>query len=212
MVWIAVLVPKAYYTARIQFYYYYRKLFIYQKQITKYILNYYRFTVYELLKIQEFTLVRIILRSQFCFFTNFITLFFLNKFIFINFFKITSQYILVYPFDVISFVVSIVFFLFYKWQILYIDLKFNRFLYYSRFWTLRMHRMFPKQNSFRLPHWVIFYRFFFFEIPLYLEVDFLILSIVVLNYYYSTLLFYYYFSFKEIPYAVIRNHNWKLLT
>ena len=211
VIWLAVLVPRSYSTARIQFYYYYRKLLVYQRQITKYILNYYKFTIYELVKIQEYTLIRLILCSQFCFFKNFIELLFQRKFIFLNFYIISSLFIVLYPHDVISFIISINFFLFYKWQILYIDLRFNRFLYYSRFWTLRSHRLFPKQNSFRLPHWVIFYRFYFFEIPIYLEVDFLILSIILLNYYYTNLLFYYYFSFKEIPYTVIRNHNWKLL-
>lgn len=211
IIWIAVLVPKSYYLARIQFFYYHHKIYTYQKQITKFIFQYYKLTVFELFKNHEFIIKNIILRSQLCFLNTFIELFFQQNFIFLNFICLLSLYIVIYPFDIISFVVSSIFFLFYQWQILYIDLKFNKFLYYSKYWIVRSRRMFPKQNSFRLPHWVIFYRFLFFEIPIYLEVDFFVLSIILLNYYYLSLLFYYYFSFKETSFMVIRNYNWKLL-
>lgn len=130
---MAVLVPKTYYTARVQFYYYHHKIYTYQKQITKYILKYYKLTVFELFKNHEFVLKNIILRSQLCFFNNFIELFFYKKFIFLNFNCITSLYTILYPFDIINFAVSIIFFLFYQWQLLYIDLKLNRFLYYSKY-------------------------------------------------------------------------------
>lgn len=211
VIWLSVLVPRSFDLARRQFYYFYRKAFMYQRQITKYVLYFYRFTVYEMVKIQEFTLSSIILRSQFCFFSSFVQTLFKRRCIFLNFNLISSLFIVVCPFDIIQLNVSLGFYLFYRWQILYIDLRFNRFLFYSRFWIIRSHRLLPKQNSYRLPHWVLFYRFFFFEIPIYLEVDFFILTIVLLHYYYNSLLFYYYFSFKEISYNVVRNHNWKLL-
>lgn len=211
VIWLSVLIPKSFNLARQQFYYFYRKAFMYQRQITKYILYFYRFTVYEMVKIQEFTLSSIIMRSQFCFSLSFVQTLFKRRCIFLNFNLVSSLFVVLCPFDIVQLTVSLSFYLFYRWQILYIDLRFNRFLFYSRFWIIRSHRSLPKQSSYRLPHWVLFYRFFFFEIPIYLEVDFFILTVILLHYYYNSLLFYYYFSFKEISYNVIRNHNWKLL-
>jgi hypothetical protein len=211
VIWLATVTPKSFNTARRQFYYYHHKRFIYQKQITKYILNYYRFAIWELIWIQEFRLSILLLRSQLCLIETILTQLCQAKWIFLNHSPVTSLSILLYPFDCINLIITSSFFLFYQWQILYIEFKLNRFLYYTRYWTLRSFRPYPKQASFRIPHWVIFYRFLIFEIPVYMEVDFLTLTCIIFNYYHYSLLYYYYYSFKEIPYTVIRNHNWKLL-
>lgn len=211
-IWVSKTTPKSFFIPRLQFFYNLRKRFQYQNRLTQYITRFYRLQVLELARISEFKVLNILLRSQFFFNENIIFEFIKKQLVYINGYLCATSFTVLSPHDVLQIVPSSNFFLYYKWNIIFLNARLNRFFYFTRYWVRRSFRTYPKESSRRIPHWVIYRKFSFYEIPNYFEVDFLTLTVILLNTYYWSVNYYHYYTFRETPFATIRNHNWKFLT
>lgn len=210
--WVSSVTPKSLNFSRRQFFVGYRKRLRYQYRITRYIIRYYRYKVLELSRITEFNVLNILLRSQLFYQQTFALDFLTKGFVFVNGMNVRNSNVPLYPFDTLNVVVYSRFYIYYKWNLIFFESKISRFLYFTKYWSSRRFRPYPKQPSYRIPHWVIFLRYSFYEIPNYIEVDFLTLTVIILLFYYQNIKYYNFYTFKETPFATVRNHNWKILT
>ena len=137
----------------------------------------------------------------------------MNKnFIFLNGLPVISSDCTIMRGDVIQLIAQIKIQLFIKWNILLFGREVWRFYFYLRKWRKRSFRLFPKQSSRRIPNWIRSYIFFKEPIPVFLEVDFLTTSTLVLYNWTSNFTQYHFTSLNLNSWATTRSLNWKSIT
>lgn len=187
----------------------YRKRFLYQKKVSRYVLKFYRFKVLEAVQNYEFNIILFLVRSWFALTPKIAENLINAGVVYINGVRITSKSITLFGGDILQLVVQRSYFLFHRWSSIFYRLRLSKFRYFANFWRLRGMRPYPKDTSRRIPHWIIYYKIIIEEVPFYIELDFTSLSALLLKAYVNNPAYYHYFSLRETPFAAIRMYNWK---
>lgn len=190
----------------------YRKRFQYQRKITTYILRFYRFKVLEAVHLYEFNLCLFLTRCWFAINVHAAQTLVKQRYVFINGVCVKFLRTSVYGGDLIQLIVNSKFFVLHKWNLIFNRFRLGRFRHFTNYWHLRSLRPYPKNVSHRIPHWVIYNKIIIEEVPLYVELDFTTLSVLLLKHYVHNFTLYHYFSFHETPFASVRAFNWKSYT
>lgn len=189
-----------------------RKRFKYQHKLTRYILKFYRFKSLEFVLKTEFNLKNILIKSQLTLNWILTSTLLSLKFVRVNGVCVNNWDAQLFPFDVIQLAISRSYFIYYKWSSLSQKHVFKRFIYFTKFWRQRQFRPYPKQSSYRIPHWVIHMKFRHDSIPPFLEVSLNLLTAIVLRSYYYNIQFYNSLLLNQTLYSVTRAYNWKFLS
>lgn len=187
----------------------YRKRFMYQKKVSRYVLQFYRFKVLEAVQNYEFSIILFLVRSWFALTPKIAENLISSGVVYINGVRVLNKTITLFGGDVLQLVVQRSYFLFHRWSSIFYRLRLSKFRYFANFWRLRGMRPYPKDTSRRIPHWIIYYKIIIEEIPFYIELDFTTLSALLLRAYVNNPAYYHYFSLRETPFAAIRMYNWK---
>jgi len=209
--WVSRITQKTLTPVRLEFNILNRKKFKYQKKITKYILQYYRFKVTESLIRLNFDLMFVLLRSFIVRDWNTAIIVLKKNFIFINGIG-TVRAVLLNPGDFITLKFTVNLCIFLKWNRLASRFLVFRFFFYLKKWRKRSYRPFPKRSTNRIPDWIRKRLLFKETIPVFLEVDLPSMSFLVLfNWSVCYNPFHFMVLNQNTP-ATVRALNWKSLT
>jgi hypothetical protein len=211
IIWTNKLDQRALTPVRRDFFSLNRKKLKYQLRLTKFILKFYKFKVFNLILKNEFNIKLILIRLNLSDNLN-SSVFLLNLgLVYVNFIITKSLNFLICNGDSLNLVIHFKFLVYIKWLFLNFRANYRRFFFYLYKWRRRQRRVFPKQKSFRIPNWVKYQIFFRESMPIYIEADYLTLSFIVVL---SPLdfRFFNYLSLRLNSVATLRSLNWKSLT
>ena len=188
--------------------------FIYQKQLTKYLVRFYKKSNLKLFVTNDLSLHKVIIYSRLVTDYNTFTLFFNSNLFFINGMKPHTRDITLVINDFIQLVVSKWYYIFFRWTLHFSLLRVNKLkkLIYRKGLSSRYKIMKSrKQKSLNIPDWIFSTKYDFSDIKPFLEVDYFTLSFLVLyepyiNHYYTPVNLFYPRS------NIYRLYNWKYIT
>lgn len=192
--------------------YYWNIKFRYQKKITKFLLIFYRLKNYEYFKYEEFKIESLLKKNLFIISDNWMSYFFNKSYIFLNGYPVKNLKLTVSHYDLIQLPIAKSIFILWRFQTSFEHLslvKFKKFVYKYR---IKSRRQFPKKPSFRIPNWVRYLTTRHELLPLYCEVDFLTLSIVILKLNYYKFFMYNFMTWNSTVFNNFKGFNWKYLT
>jgi len=188
--------------------------FMYQQQLTKYLVRFYKGSNQYSFSRAEMSLNRIVMYSRLLPDNPTVNIFLTKKMIHVNGVAVYDPSMLLVPNDVVQLTVSVWYYVMYRWL---------------TNWTLKRHRKFKKlvyrkglagrqkvmklkkQRSYYTPNWIYLTRYDISDVKPYLEVDYFTLSSVILYEPFMT----YYYSPDESPDfrpTIYRMYNWKYIT
>jgi len=188
--------------------------FVYQQQLTRYLAKFYKSANSYLLSRSEVCLHKAILYSHLLPDMASINTFWANNFIYLNSFKPLNLKLITTPGDVIQLVVSLNYYITYRWLLNLSKKRRNKFRYLvfrknlSRRYKVIKTR---KQGSFYTPNWIYKNRFDFADVKNFLEVDYFSLSAIVLYTPYTNS-YYYPEEHIDLRMNIFRLYNWKYIT
>jgi hypothetical protein len=188
--------------------------FQYQKRLTKHISRYYTQVNRYLFASSETSAQNIILYSLILPDTNSVLSFFKKGLFFLNGQQLLSLKQLLVPNDFIQIIISIWYYIMYRWLYNWTLLRTQKFqrLVYRKGLASKYQLMKTKKKSSRYtPSWVRDVRYDNVDIKPYLEVDYLTLSLFLLNDPYL-LLYYSPDNLPDLKLNIYRMYNWKYIT
>nr|YP_010117045.1 hypothetical protein KQ443_mgp19 [Euplotes vanleeuwenhoeki]QPM99259.1 hypothetical protein MitoLV_31 [Euplotes vanleeuwenhoeki] len=193
----------------------FRKKIYYQNKLSRFILKFYRFKVNEFMFTFEFNIIWILLKSRLIYHKSTAHQLFKVRSLFINGILISNTLPLIQVnltfYDILQVFVCVRIYIYILWDSFTYIYKHKRFLFYVYKWRIRRFRPYPKESSHRLPHWILHISIFQGSIPIFFEVDYSVLSIIILYFKYYNLHHFLSSSFILAPLGSVRNHNWKSL-
>lgn len=192
--------------------YFWNIKFRYQKKITKFLLTFYRLKNYEYFKYEEFKIESLLKKNLFLISNNWISYFFKKSYIFLNGYPVKNLKLTASHYDLIQLPISKNIFILWQFQTSFEHLsliKFKKFVYKYR---IKSRRQFPKKPSYRIPNWVRYLTTRHELLPLYCEIDFLTLSIIILKLNYYKFFMYNFIAWNSTVFNNFRGFNWKYLT
>ena len=185
--------------------------YIYQYKLTKLLLNLHHSHKHALIYFFEMKLFNILIQTQFIPYKEFLITFIKNKLIFVNGINCINLNYQIYLNDLIQFIIHIKYYIYYKFIINYylkhkITIKFRT----QKMLNIET-KLFATKKILNLPRWLLKEIHFENDIPSYLEIDFLTLSIFVI---YEPFLFDHMNS-MHIHYLkknILNMYNWKYIT
>nr|YP_010049544.1 ribosomal protein S4 [Strombidium cf. sulcatum]QPL15949.1 ribosomal protein S4 [Strombidium cf. sulcatum] len=199
--------------ARLGFKEYFNLKFIYQKQLTKYLRRYVRFSNSYRYATKETSALNIVMYSGLLPDKSSFNLFLSNKFIYVNGYFLKEETMSMFKNDLIQLSVTNQYYVYYKWLKNWTNqrrFRFKRLVY----WKGRAHKYKiikrRKQKSFYIPNWVYVIKFDFTDVKSYLEVDYFTLSAWVI---YDPFLHYFNSPSElvDMKLTVYRIYNWKYI-
>jgi hypothetical protein len=185
--------------------------FKYQHKLTKYILMFNKISGFTLLKKFELNILNILIRSRFFLNFNVIQTFINNNFIWINGFQVNNIHFQLYLNDFIQINISWKYFIYFKWLLNLSKLKFNKINWKYNIKLFNLKYRIKKFKMIKAPKWIESNIYLYLDIPNYLEVDFLSLSIYIIYEPYNNKdinnLYLQFFSFN-----IMNLYNWKYIT
>lgn len=188
--------------------------FVYQKQLTLYLSRFYKLTKNYTLSLTEMSLNKIILYSQLLPDTSSTNLFFSKKFLYLNQRVVTDMGILLQPGDFIQLLVSLNYYILFRWLNSLSKNRSQKFKYLvfrkgkpRRYKIMKL----KKQFSYRTPSWVYKNRYDFLDIKSFLEVDYFTLSCFVIHFPFSKSYYSPDHNF-DMRINTLRLYNWKYIT
>jgi hypothetical protein len=157
----------------------------------------------------EFSLSNILIRSKFILTQTEANFFLKNNFIFVNGLCITNPHYTIQLNDVVNII-------FFKNYFFFFKTNFNQKLRLTyalgyRLWRLnRFKNNFYKQSPTGIPEWVYKVSFFYEDVPSFIEVDYLTLSLAIVCLPYKFQDFNYFFT-KFLNLYLLRLYNWKYI-
>lgn len=156
---------------------------------------------------KEFSLLNIIVRSKFVFTINEALFLIKNSFVFVNGFCVNDPQFLLKVSDTINIIFCKKYFFFWK-------TSFNQKLRLTygvgyRLWRLnRFRNNFYKQSPTGIPDWIFKISFFYEDVPSYIEIDYLTLTLMIIKYPKNYYNYNFYFT-KFLSFYLLRLYNWK---
>ena len=156
----------------------------------------------------EYNIINVISFSNFFFNKKDIIWFFKNSLISLNGFVIKNLKYVLKPFDIINISLNNGYYYYYK---NYLNICLNNFYKINlKLWKINKRRSDFLKNVEKCPNWIYNYTFFKHDLPLFLEVDYITMSFILLNYQFkSSYLSYYNLKFLNI--YLSRLYNWKFI-
>lgn len=188
--------------------------FVYQQQLTRYLAKFYRSANSYLLSRSEVCLYKAILYSHLLPDMSSINTFWANNFIYLNSFTPLNLKLITTPGDIIQLVVSLNYYITYRWLLNLSKKRRNKFRYLvfrknlSRRYKVIKTR---KQSSFYTPNWIYKNRFDFADVKNFIEVDYFSLSAIILYTPYTNS-YYYPEEHIDLRMNIFRLYNWKYIT
>lgn len=212
MFWVSKITQKTLTPIRREFDILNRKKLRYQYRLTVYILKYYRFKVLEVINKLEFNLTQILLRSKLLSNQKLAEFAIRKGLVFVNNLQIRTLKFSLQGGDVIQLALELKVLIFFKWNSLTNRANVRRFFFYLRKWRTRSFRPFPKTSSRRIPCWIRKRLLYKETVPAFIEVDFTIMSAIILFDWTSDFKQYHFMSINQNTPATVRPLNWKSLT
>lgn len=178
--------------------------------LTKTLIKWIKKSQQSILLSNEFSIVTLLLHSKFCLsYQHARDLIFLGQ-VYINARQISKINYVAKLSDVIQIIFSKKYFIFHKLLFITFLWKFSKIKYYFNRWYKHRYN-FYKQHPKQFPNWLAKLMFFKLDVPLFLEVDYSTLSIIIIRYpyYFYELNLYWY---KYINLYLTRLYNWKYVT
>jgi len=187
--------------------------YVYQQQLTKYLIKFSRKIPQRSYYTHESVLKNVILYSRLIPDLSMLKMLLSNKIIFLNHRLVSSYLIYVYKNDFIQLEITIWFYIFSKWMLLWTrarNMKFKRLVYRKSLAGKYKVMKQRKQKSYYTPKWIFLVNFDFIDVKPFLEVDYLTLSFFIV---YDFRFFYFYKpeAFTENKLNIYRLYNWKYL-
>lgn len=200
---------------RREFLMFFRKPFRYQTRLSRFILKFYRLKVNEFVWLFEFNVLWVLFKSKLVFYKSTAQRLFKLKSLYINTKLVSEEVelsrICLSTFDTLYLFVCIRIYLYILWDSFAYLFKNKRFLFYVYKWRLRRLRPYPKESSYRIPNWVLKLNMFKGSVPIFFEVDYSTLTIIILYFRYYNFNYLMSSTFLISPVGSTRNHNWKSL-
>lgn len=201
---------KLFQTNRIILKYFYNLKAKKQYFITRYLSIFLKKSLFFFLKFNEFQIINILLRSRFALtYQHAKDLLFLG-YIYVNNKKIIDPKFLINVADRVTIIFNETYLINYQYLYLILKKKQKNIKYCFHRWY--KHRYdFYKQHTNRFPAWLLKVLYFKFDVPFYLEVDYTILTVIVIRlpkFFFE--LNYYIFTYLNI--YLMRLYNWKYVT
>ena len=188
--------------------------FIYQKQLTKYIIRFYKKSTNVNFYAEDLTLSKLVIYSRLSPDTSTFNLFFSNKLFFVNGILPSTKNFKCVVNDFIQLVVSKWYYIFFRWIIHWTTIRSNKLrkLIYRKGLSSRYRVMKSrKQKSYTVPDWIFSTKYDFSDVKPFLEVDYFTLSVFIIYEPYTT--YYYAPTNLLLPKTQIyRLYNWKYIT
>lgn len=188
--------------------------YIYQKQLTRFLIKFYRKSISSQFSFNENSIDKITIYSRLVPDKFTFDLFFRNKLIYFNSSTLLSDVIYVYKNDFIQVEISIWYYVFSRWIsnfLLTRKKKFKRLIFRKSLSSRYMVMKQIKQKSNYTPNWIRNVLFDFSDIKPFLEVDFFTLSCFLI-YDYNRLTHYTPQDIKVVKFNLYRLYNWKYIT
>lgn len=187
--------------------------YVYQQQLTKYLIKFSRKIPQRAYYTHESVLKNVILYSRLIPDLAMLKMLLSNKVIFLNHRLVSTYLIYVYKNDFIQLEITIWFYIFSKWMLLWTrarNMKFKRLVYRKSLAGKYKVMKQRKQKSYHTPKWIFLVNFDFIDVKPFLEVDYLTLSFFIV---YDFRFFYFYKpeAFTENKLNIYRVYNWKYL-
>ena len=187
--------------------------YIYQQQLTKYFVKFSRKISQRAYYTHESTLRSVMLYSRLIPDFAMLKMLFSNKVIFLNHRLALSYLIYIYKNDFIQLEITIWFYIFSKWMLLWTrarNAKFKRLVYRKSLAGKYKVMKQRKQKSHYTPKWIFLVNFDFIDVKPFLEVDYLTLSFFII---YDFRFFHVYKpeAFTENKLNIYRLYNWKYI-
>jgi hypothetical protein len=188
--------------------------FLYQKQLTKYLTRFFRWSNLYYFSKNELTLYKIIIYSRLIPDNSTFIIFLQNKLIYLNGNIVFNKFFTLSINDFLQLIISKWYYIYYRWLI---NLKENRLKKFkrlifrknlaSKYKIIKL----KKQKSIYTPDWIFLLRYDISDVKPFLEVDYLTLSTFVI---YEPTLQYSYSSTDIITHRpnIYRLYNWKYIT
>jgi len=181
-----------------------------QKKTTKILSKLLKSSFIKFVNFVEYSLYNILIKSKICYTQSESIFFIKNGFVFVNGVRITNPFFILKKSDIIQLILSDCFFDFFK---INTDKKYKSVCLLKHI-IWKNHRFlnnFYKQSYNRVPDWVLDVSSFYEDVPTYIDVDYTILSICVLN---NDINFMFYNNnfLNFINVFMLRNYNWNYLT
>ena len=180
-----------------------------QKKFNRTFINFVKGNSYQMLLMMELNFVNILLRTNLIFSKNLINIFISKKLIYLNGFSIVHTNHTLVPGDRIQFLIDKTFFFLYRYLLNY-NIELQKKASIVAWKLVRFNFNFYKQKSESVPKWVVDLIHLNAETPKFVEVDYSILTAVVL----FKPFFYYDFSFynlMNINFFLSRLYLWKYI-
>lgn len=188
-----------------------RLKFLYQWRLTRYLVRFKKLSFKLLVLRFELQLVNILLRARF--FTNqfYVKVFQDSGFIFLNGVVCSTPDTLVFKGEIVQILVTWKWFYMYKVSLTEFIKTRSKFNFKRWLYNNKRFRKGGKTRSYILPRWILKFNFFFEDVPFYLEVDYLTLSIIMV--FIPNRLNLVHFSYAYfVSLNSISLYNWKYLT
>ena len=111
----------------------YRKRFMYQKKVSRYVLQFYRFKVLEAVQNYEFSIILFLVRSWFALTPKIAENLISSGVVYINGVRVLNKTITLFGGDVLQLVVQRSYFLFHRWSSIFYRLRLSKFRYFANF-------------------------------------------------------------------------------
>ena len=193
---------------------FFKKKFIYQQQLTKYLFKFNKNVQFYFFNKKEMTLKSILLYSKLLPDARIFNIFYKKKYIYINGYIVKSHEILIYQNDLLQLIISKWFYILNRWLTNWTILrlrKFKRLIFRKnivRKYTLMKNK---KKKSYYTPNWIFLNEYDISDIKSYLEVDYFSLTLIII---YDPFLISYFqeSDFLSKRYNIYRLYNWKYIT
>ena len=187
--------------------------FIYQQQLTKYLMRFYRKLNQSYFSFNENNVQKVLIYSRLVPDLSTFNLFFNNKLIFVNNTPLINSRLFIYKNDFIQLEISNWYYIFSRWlinSVLNRNLKFKSLIFKKSLAGKYKIMKQVKQRSNYTPKWISTVQYDFADIKPFLEVDFFTLSVFYL-FDYNMFLYYAPNDIKVIRYNLFRLYNWKYI-
>ena len=185
--------------------------FKYQYRLTKYLSRYTKYTKFKTFLFSEMRIINILIKSRI--FTDYsvVNLFITNNLIYVNGIVCSNINFQLFTNDFIQLIVSIKYYILYKW---FLNLSLKK---KNRLKNLAKKKITPysdtdeKKKSYTLPKWILFSKNSIDDVSKYIEVDYFTLSIFLLYEPFQWQEINYY-NFIDQKFSIINLYNWKYIT
>lgn len=187
--------------------------FIYQQQLTRYLVRFYKGSNRYNLSQAEMSLNRVVMYSRLLPDNPTVDAFMSQKLVYLNGRPIYDPYTILVPNDIIQLIVSMWYYVTYRWisnWTLKRHKKFKKLVYRKGLASRQKVMKLKKQRSYYTPNWIHLARYDISDVKPYIEVDYFTLSAIVLYEPFQT----YYASPDEAPDyrpTIYRMYNWKYI-